>query len=237
MNCLEFRRSRLSDPNSNDPVLLAHRGECAPCRAFEAGIHELDGKIAKAFAVDVPEGLAARIMLNRSLKSRTRRPTVVQWLSMAASLFLAVSLLALWSLGARPEVELVRHMEMERSFVDGTLMPVHEPQLRQVLNSVNLEVVGSIGDVQFASTCVIDGQLVAHLVIRDADGELTVLLLPAHLVDEDREFARDAWKGLITPGIEGGSVAVMASGAAPVDYNAMRTVVRRVSRSITPIKA
>lgn len=238
MNCLDFRRIRLSDPYATDSELLKHRSDCAACRAFEGEIRSLDRKIAKAFTVEVPEGLAARILLNHSLKSRSRLPTRLQWLAMAASVVLAIGVAVYWVAGReRPEQKLVQHLQMEQRGIDSILMPIHEPQLRQVLNSVNLDIVKSIGEVQFASTCVIDGRLVAHLVIKDARNRYTLLLAPTSLGPLNLEFDRDEWHGVIAASVAGGSVAVLARDDSGTDFDTMRELIRRVNQSIAPMHA
>lgn len=83
MNCLEFRRLALEDPY--DPSLEEHAESCQQCNGFRAEILAMDSDIEKALNVEVPEGLAARILLNQSLSSRpTQKQTYVRY-AMAAS--------------------------------------------------------------------------------------------------------------------------------------------------------
>ncbi len=95
MNCLEFRQLALADPY--DPALLDHVADCAKCTSFRQEILDMDSDLEKAFAIPVPEGLAARVLLNQSLSTR---PKTVNWVrygmaaSFAAALVLAAALLS-----------------------------------------------------------------------------------------------------------------------------------------------
>lgn len=57
---------------------------CSQCSRFRQEILELDSDIEKALAVEVPEGLAARVLLNQSLSNTRTIPTWLRY-GMAAS--------------------------------------------------------------------------------------------------------------------------------------------------------
>ncbi len=83
MNCLEFRQLVLVDPY--DPELEVHAESCQQCTKFRADVLDMDSDIEKALAVEVPEGLAARVLLNQSLSDKKKPVTVWVRYSMAAS--------------------------------------------------------------------------------------------------------------------------------------------------------
>ncbi len=237
MNCLDFRRFRLSDPYSTDAEILSHRVECEACNSFENEVRKLDRQIGRALTVEVPEGLAARILLNQSLQSKPRKPTRWYWLSMAASFFLAGILIAYQLTFIDPiEKILVQHLEMEEAAVHSMMMPVQQPQIRQVLNSINLDSTTSLENVVFAKTCIIQGELVAHFVIKDGNNEFTVVLIPQKIVDEVLEFGDENWRGVIEPHQSGSSMAVLASAQDSANFDSMHTLIKRLSRSIKPLK-
>ena len=70
MNCLEFRQLALADPY--DPALTEHAAGCVKCTKFRQEILDMDSDLEKAFAIPVPEGLAARVLLNQSLSDRPK---------------------------------------------------------------------------------------------------------------------------------------------------------------------
>jgi hypothetical protein len=89
MNCLEFRRLALADPY--DPALDAQAESCAKCAKFRNELIEMDSSIEKALNVEVPDDLAAGILLNQSLKESNDTRTWVRY-SMAASFAAALVL-------------------------------------------------------------------------------------------------------------------------------------------------
>lgn len=82
MNCLEFRQLALADPY--DPALDAHGEGCQQCSSFRSEILDMDSDIEKALKVEVPEGLAARVLLNQSMATE-KTPSYWVRYSMAAS--------------------------------------------------------------------------------------------------------------------------------------------------------
>lgn len=238
MNCLDFRRFRLSDPYSTDAESLSHRAECEACHGFENEVRKLDKQISKALTVEVPEGLAARILLNQSLQSKPRKPTRWYWLSMAASFFLAAGVIGFMSLTEAVEEALVQHLNWEEPIVNSMMMPVQQPQIRQVLNSINLESTAALENVVFASTCIINGELVAHLVLEDENHQFTLVLLPQKLIDVDKvlEFDGERWRGVISPYQSGSTMAVLASAHDSASFDSIHALIKRLKDSVKPLK-
>src|SRR5690348_9170003 len=90
ITCLDVRRMMGAEPRLRDPEVAEHLRSCAACAAFVREMQALDLKLEKAFQVDVPEGLEARIVLDASLKHD--RPRWQPWAAAAASGVLAVAL-------------------------------------------------------------------------------------------------------------------------------------------------
>ncbi len=61
MNCLEFRRRCITEPNGLGPDCAAHRQQCLACARFAKRMTEFEDRLRGALAVDVPAGLAERI--------------------------------------------------------------------------------------------------------------------------------------------------------------------------------
>lgn len=102
MNCLEFRYLVLTDPY--DSALDEHAETCQACTRFRSEIHDMDSDAEKALAIEVPDGLAARILLNQSLSAAPRPQT--KWVSygLAAS-FAAALVIGLTLFNSSPEVD------------------------------------------------------------------------------------------------------------------------------------
>ena len=62
MDCLEFRRTFGGDPMSREAALAEHRLACRACASFAEDVRELDGQLARAMDLPVPEGLVERVV-------------------------------------------------------------------------------------------------------------------------------------------------------------------------------
>ncbi len=212
MNCIEFRQLRLADPRSVNEAADRHRNACRHCREFEKEIHRLDESLRTAMKIAVPEGFAAKVLLNQSLQSHPRRPTRWYWLSLAASFFLAV---VVYQFQTDPAMgaEIITHLEEEAHQVHGRSGDISESEIRQVLFAVGGDIDTSLGKVTYASRCLMDGRLVAHFVVENGEDRYTVIVIPDG-IDRQQSFRNGKWQGLITPHATG-SLAVIASSGTP----------------------
>jgi hypothetical protein len=118
MNCIEFRQLKLAEPHVSNRAADAHKLDCPTCTKFEQGIHQLDESIYSALSVAIPEGLAAKVLVNQSLQSHPRRPMRRYLLGMAASFLLAIFVFQLAPVDAL-EDEIITHMDHEAHQVHG----------------------------------------------------------------------------------------------------------------------
>lgn len=210
MNCLESRRLTLINPNDENPARLAHNKICASCSLFLEKMLLQDELIRDAANVDTPEGFAARILLNQSLQSASRRPTRVVWLGLAASFFLAVALLPslMQDLFYRPlETELVAHVDAHDML--GSPVQVADPsKIRRVLAAAGTGMPSNFGNILSATTCVVDGEVMAHLLVESGEDQYIVFLIPQSSLNE-RSFEHDDWAGQIAR-VNNRSIAVLA---------------------------
>ena len=197
MNCLEFRRKTLIEPGNQSPAMIMHRDKCPTCAKFAELIARQDEHTKEAFNIDVPEGFAARILLNQSLQSQSRRPTRWYWLSLAASFFVALMLAPLFVGDDAEQVhpyhgtDILAHMEAHDVLHSHHANPAKAMDVQQVLASANTAMPVEISNVIYAATCVIEGERVAHLLVRNGDSEYVVFLIPeSTLIDGPFSNAR-----------------------------------------------
>jgi hypothetical protein len=181
ISCLEFRRQPLAEPSAALPEMDVHAETCRACREFRREITDMDNDLKQAFGVSVPEGLAARVLLNQSRTQLPRRPSIGYLVGMAASFFVVVCtvLVALREPGIGER--LITHVEQEGSHLHPG--PVPAATVLSVLGSISTVPTGSMGKVLFASNCIIDGELVAHLIVRKGDEQFTLLVVPTPIRD------------------------------------------------------
>lgn len=238
MNCLEFRRRVLTEPASPGADAIAHRQNCSACRQFDQQIRDLDRGVSEAFNVDVPEGLAARVLLNRSLNDRKRLSAQFRRVGIAASILIIVSIALFqqpWTTTQRFDQAVLAHIENEvdvvRDMTQPGAPPIEESMVRKVLQQVQADSRNPLTNVVFAENCIIDGKLIAHFVVEDANTQYTVILVPWQDLDQEISIASEQWRGVIMPH-ETGSLAVIAN-AGQRDADSVNRIINRYRQSIT----
>ena len=95
---------------------------------------------------------------------------------------------------------LLDHIENEVHQVHGKSGIIDERRLAYTVAQSGARLLSSspaLPRVVYASNCVIDGQLAAHLVIETEAGQYTVMLLPNTAHPPER-FASGQWHGVLT---------------------------------------
>lgn len=221
VTCLDVRRQAGAEPRRLDPGVAEHCRNCASCAAFVRDLQALDARLERAFAVPVPEGLEARIVLDASLKNAPRvwRP----WLAAAASALMVVGLAATaWRhqhpVGQDLASAVVAHIrnpeEADALAPDRAL--IHDASYIQgMMSHAGVSMRGSMDDVTYVQVCLFRGERVVHLVVHGDHGPVTILLLPHIHVDKDTPVDEEGFHGVIVP--EGkGSIAIVTNNNTPV---------------------
>lgn len=68
MECLEFKRLALSDPNSKDVNFVEHSKTCPCCIKYIGGVREMDANLVNSLDIQVPKDLMAKLELNQVLE-------------------------------------------------------------------------------------------------------------------------------------------------------------------------
>lgn len=221
ITCLEVRRILGAEPQRRDAALLEHCKLCAACAAFMKEMLGLDARLERALAVDVPEGLEARIVFHTAFRPVRRRS--YPWLAAAAAVVLAVGVsFGIWYYQARSQMTLgaalVAHVTNPQ---EAEALDPNRPLLQNVsfvhgvLNRVGAGLKGDMGGITYARVCPFRGELVAHLVVRGKNGPVTVLLLPHIHVSKPTHFDEEGYRGVIVPSGKG-SIAILANNPSPM---------------------
>ncbi len=191
MNCLEARRRLATEPGVRDEALGDHLAACEACTAEAARSARLERVLREAVAVPVPEGLASRVLLRQEFAERPakRWPRPLALAATIACVALAVALLRA-SREAPIDAE-VMALVAEAGYALAARGPVSEEEVAAALLPVGLGLEGEIGDVTFASRCLVRGRLAGHLVLRGDTAPVTVFLIP-HAMVEERADVRSA---------------------------------------------
>lgn len=226
-----------ADPHAVPPPELAeHLAGCLECTQFQREMQALDGNIRRALELshlgtgtteppsvgetDGSSGDGAYSSAAITLTgARTRRRPIASLRSgwaIAASVALVFTL-AVWALRPSDTLahDVVRHMSHEPASWSST-EPVPAATVNEVMSKAGVTLDTSSNDVVYARTCVVHGHLVPHLVVRTANGPVTVLVLPDEKVKKAMSFHEEGMSGVITPAPHG-SLAVLVKGDTDVD--------------------
>jgi len=227
----------LSDPYTNTSELNSHKSECETCRKFDEDNLLFDSNLYQALKVEVPDELAAKVLLNQALQPEPRSYPRWSWMSIAAS-FLLAGTFAFYQVSTTASIDkvLVEHIEEEQHIVFARSMLLEDSQIKQVLNSIDLNADDSFGRVTFAANCIIDGEMVGHFVVEQDDTSYTLFVVPGEDGGKLIEFESDDWHGIVAPHRSGSRLAVVSNNGNSDDKEAMMSIVTRVGRAVDYLK-
>lgn len=180
MDDLEFRRAIYADPHQHDERLKqAAAQDPAKAQAWQEA-KWLDEKVQKAAQVDVPDGLAQRLLLRQSMQAYRQQKQQRHWyMGLAASLLLMVGLtFTFWQPGQVDVAEnALAHIYHEHKAleVDENLSLA---QVNAKLASFGGEFVADIGKVYYANFCDFKNTKSLHMVLDSPEGKITVFIVP-----------------------------------------------------------
>lgn len=93
MNCLEFRRSIMIEPDTAETKLLVHANECKACASFMREQQDFEHDLRNVTMMPVPEQLASRILLHQGTEANRQLAHQRRWLATAVSMTLAVAVI------------------------------------------------------------------------------------------------------------------------------------------------
>lgn len=175
-NCIDFRREKLADPRRLTEAAEEHLIACPACQAFSRRVNAGERMLQQTVALDVPDGLAERILVGS--RARTRSPFKL-W-ALAASVVFSLGLgVQYWH--AAPDREhvalAVEHVMHEPEALMSTRL-IEPQRVSQVLESFGAEVKVPMTAVRYVKLCPVPGGTGWHIVFDTPKGPATLLLLP-----------------------------------------------------------
>ncbi len=214
MNCLEFRRLKLTDPNRLTPAALEHAAACPSCADFNGAQDAFERELLEAVNVAADPALAARVLLRRRLKHAGYRRVFAR----AAVVLLICA--ALISAGVRlltPEPAmfsaLAAHVAHEPNAFKADEHRTHS-DLAAALSASGARIVRPIkGDISYIHPCPVPGGMGKHIVIRIGAGTITLLTMPNKNVYFRKVKTHEGYAVAVLP-CKRGSVALVAKSEA-----------------------
>lgn len=224
MNCLDFKRLALSDPNSVEPSFILHSKECPDCLKYVGGVRQMDSDLSSSIDVKMPESLMARLELNQMLqedadhdekKGSFRRYSIAA--SFAAVLFVS-GFMASNFFGSNDQIDqdykallsgVLEHMNEQ------PLTPVWDPQ--RANESVNTHLANYDGDMklkflenlQFARICPMGKYRGIHASLETPSGQVTFVYIKGDNVDDLMDASYEGYATRIKP-VRGGNLVIVS---------------------------
>lgn len=231
MDELKFRRQAYGEPNNQDPEFLQAAMESAEREAFLNDLKGLDNKIENALKIDVPDDLAAKLLLRQQLQHHhsQRRRTGFAFAMVASVAFLAGITFTLLRMGP---VDLGQHALAHVYHEDKALHVDQNVQYQDVnfqLASLNgssdMKFTQQPGKVFYSTYCDFQGVQSLHLVMQGESGKVTLFIVP--LEDRmvlDEAFADNKYKGM---GFETDNAYMLLVGEGAEDLNHVKNEIKQ----------
>ena len=198
MNCLSARRIISTDINHKSVAFAQHVNGCASCKSFYERQLKFNRTLAEAVEVDIPDGLAARILVEQRIHQKKSRDKKYRWTAMAASMLLVITVGLVTTLHSPPSLAsvIVEHVKSEpmafQSQDDVSLQ-----DLNKLLKPHGVRADTPLGRATHAGNCIIEGKLSAHIVFAGKNSPITMIIVP-HKLSEDKITINDSeFKGVL----------------------------------------
>ena len=221
MNCKDYQEAYAADPSQQFDG-ASHANACESCAAFRGEILTLDLKISKALEIKVPQLVMPGLPAIGDDGNVVNLPFRRGGMSAPAWIGLAASVLIVTVLGVRlasndvvsPSLadEIVAHFDHHQDGLKVTNIVVSEQTLANVVEQDVEEM--DIGLITYATSCVINGKSVPHLVIQGERGPITILLLPDEKISTAVPLDGVGVRGVILP-VGNGSIAIIGDRDEP----------------------
>jgi len=203
MDDLEFRRRLYADPADDDIAILEAIQSDANRAKFAEELKHIDAVLDSTLKVDVPEGLAERLLLRQTMDVHQRqKKTMRSYMALAASVaFIAgVSLTMLRTPDAQLSQHVLAHVYHEIDTVVGDVdEQVALNQVNAKLASYGAQMSNVSEHIYYANHCDFDGKRSLHMVIGGEQGKVTVFLVPnVHSFEQlPASFADERFNGIM----------------------------------------
>jgi hypothetical protein len=201
--CLAVRRGLLQG-EPQDAVARRHIADCPGCSATARRLAEENHRVRRAIAVSVPEDIAAGILMAQGFAARRqRRRRLLVGGAMAASLVLLAVTLVLPQVRAQRLGNELLEIIATADYALESSRPLAVDRVRSGLASAGIALQREPEHVSFAGPCLIGGVVAGHLVLREQEGPITVLMIPGGTLPRRIAFEDDTWSGVAIPGDQG----------------------------------
>ncbi len=185
MNCLAARRIITTDITDKSSAFVQHVTGCATCKSFYEKQLKFNSVLKKAVEVDVPEGLASRILVEHNLNKKKESNQKYRWSAIAASVLMVFAVSIVSTFNSPPAIAgvILEHAHEELWVLEDKGHVTLE-SLNQLLKPHGVKADDNIGYATHAGNCMIQGKLGVHIVFAGENAPVTLIVFPEALDDE-----------------------------------------------------
>jgi Protein of unknown function (DUF3379) len=210
MNCLDFRRLKLADPNRLPADARAHASACASCAEFTRAQDDFEGQLGEAVRVPLDASLGARVLLRQQLKHANYRRVFARAavVVLACAVLLGVGMRMLAPDAALFDVSAAHVAREPKAFMADERRS--NAELDAALAYSGAKLVRPIeANISYIHNCPVPGGLGKHIIMRTGAGTITLLTMPNKKVYFRKVKLKDGYVVALLP-CKHGSVALVA---------------------------
>jgi len=226
MNCLDFKRLALSDPNSRDHSFIEHSSTCPDCLKYVGSIRQMDVDLASSMDVEMPSDLMARLQLNQELTEEIESGVLstahpFRNYAMAASLALALfvaGFMASNQFGANSNIG-----QDYEALLSGVVDHMNEQAVTPVWDSERANSNANallanyqpdmklkfLSNLQFSRICPMGRYVGLHASLETTDGQVTFAYIKGDSVSELSDVGYEGYVSRVKP-VRGGNLIIMS---------------------------
>lgn len=217
MNCLTARRKITTDIATSDHALMQHIAGCKPCKSFYERQIKFNTLLKTAVEIDVPDGLAARILVEHKLNKKKENSTRYRWSAVAASMMLVVSVFFVTTFNSPPALAgvILEHVHHQDQLVLKDKGRVTLESLNHLLKPHGVRADENLGYATHAGNCDIQGKLGVHIVFTSENAPVTLIVFPQALdSDKSVQISDHVFKGVLMNANKGTTLALLSEDEA-----------------------
>lgn len=213
MNCLEFHRLALANPQHPGPAALEYEAACPACARFYLDLRRQEEVLYQALSIPVPDGLADRVLLRTRPRVIERFGPLRVWLpALAATLALALGLVFMAPRGMGPETlaaGVIAHVRHEPDVLAAEER-VPMARLARAFDRGGGKLLEAPFQASYAGRCPLPGGGTGeHIVLDTPQGKVTLILMPSKPVSAALRLFKDGLTVSVLPA-GAGSLALVA---------------------------
>lgn len=229
MNCLDFKRLALSEPNSKQVSFVEHSKECPECLKYIGSVQKMDADLGSSLNVEMPKDLVARLQLNQEMtQSTSTGGFAVRRYAIAASCALALfvaGFIASNQYGASSNLEsdyqallsgVVEHMNEQ------PITPVWDVERANrnasaLLASYDDELkMKPMSNLQFSKICPLGLYRGLHATLDTVDGQVTFAYIKGDPVEALKDAGYKGYVSRVKP-VRGGNLVIVSRSQKSLD--------------------